>query len=112
MREEMTSLSCPYLKSEVELTVEREQHIAKNHPELVPEHRSGIPETLVDPDEVRRSLQLPSALLFSKRYEDVLDGKSIVVVVMTGGEGKRRNWVIPAYLTRKLIAGEIEWKRS
>ena len=86
MPEELTTFSCPYLNSDVELTLEREHHIAENHPDLLPKHRSGIAETLNDPDEVRRSLQVSSALLFSKRYEGELDGKSIVVVVMAGGE--------------------------
>lgn len=110
--EEVTKFSCPYLNSEVELTREREQHIAENHPDLLPEHRSGIAETLADPDEVRRSLQVSSALLFSKRYEATLAGKSVVVVVMTGAQGNHRNWIITAYLTRRLVAGETEWKKN
>ncbi len=108
----MMKFSCPYLKTEVELTPEREQHITENHPDLLPEHRFGISETLADPDEIRRSLQVSSALLFSKRYEGPLDGKNIVVVVMTGPEANHRNWIVTAYITRKLIAGETEWKRS
>jgi len=94
------------------MTLEREQHIAENHPDLLPDHRSGIAETLADPDQIRRSLQLSSALLFSKQFVGALGGKDIVVVVMTGGEAKRRNWIITAYTTRKLIAGETEWKKG
>lgn len=112
MPEEVTKFPCPYLNGEVELTSEREQHITENHPDLLPEHRSGIAETLADPDEVRRSLQLSTGLLFSKRYEAALDGKSIVVVVMTSAETNRRKWIVTAYLTRKLVAGETEWKKD
>jgi len=109
---EATRFSCPYLNSEVELTAEREQHIAENHPDLLPEHRSRIAETLLDPDEIRRSLQLSTALLFSKRYEGALDGKNIVVVVMTGANANDRHWIMTAYLTRKLAGGETQWKKN
>ena len=37
----MSLFPCPYLKGEVELTDERERHIAERHPELLPEHRVG-----------------------------------------------------------------------
>jgi hypothetical protein len=55
MPEVATKFFCPYLNTEVELTLEREQHISQNHPDLLPEYRSRIGETLADPDEVRRS---------------------------------------------------------
>lgn len=42
--------ACPYLTSEVELTEERERHIAERHPELLPEYRNRIGETLVAPE--------------------------------------------------------------
>ena len=112
MPETVTRFSCPYLKNEVELTSEREQHITDNHPELLATHRTLIGETLADPDQVRHSTQVPSAFMFSKRCEGSLEGKSIVVVVMTGAGGNQRNWIVTAYLTRKLTGGEIEWKRS
>jgi hypothetical protein len=34
----MQTFPCPYLKSEVELTDEREAHIAHTHPDLLPEY--------------------------------------------------------------------------
>ena len=52
----MSRFPCPYLKSEVELTEERECHIAERHPDLLPEHRERVAETLGDPDQVRRYL--------------------------------------------------------
>ena len=57
-------------------------------------------------------LQAPGARLFSKVYKRMLDGKSIVVVVMTDTDVRRRHWIVTAYLTRKLVAGETEWKRD
>ena len=61
----MTILSRLYLKGEVELSDERERHIAETHPELVPEHKVQIAGTLLDPYQVRRSLRFPNARLFS-----------------------------------------------
>jgi len=54
----MARFSCPYLKGEVELTPEREEHIGERHPDLLREHRQRIAETLADPDQVRRSARL------------------------------------------------------
>jgi hypothetical protein len=47
---------CPYLQAEVELTEEREHHIAERHPDLLPDQRSKLTEVLADPDIVRRSV--------------------------------------------------------
>ena len=35
----MATFTCPYLGNEVQLTEEREKHIAEHHPDLLPEHR-------------------------------------------------------------------------
>ena len=35
----MTRYPCPYLGDEVELSDEREQHIAEHHPDLLPNHK-------------------------------------------------------------------------
>ena len=52
---DMTSFFCPYLVGEVQLSGEREAHIAERHPDLLPEHRERIGATLADPNQVRRS---------------------------------------------------------
>ncbi len=44
----MCRFPCPFLQGEVELTEERERHIAARHPDLLPEHRERIAETLAD----------------------------------------------------------------
>jgi len=46
---------CPHLDGEVELTEEREHHITERHPDLLPEHRPRLAETLAAPDQVRTS---------------------------------------------------------
>lgn len=109
----MALLPCPYLGREVELTEERERHIADNHPDLLPEYRDKVAETLADPDQVRQSSRFGSARLFTRWYADVREGKHVVVVVMSGSEGEtRRSWIMTAYISRRLSQGEVEWTRN
>ena len=109
----MTShFSCPYLSGEVELSNERERHIAENHPDLLPEYREQIAETLAAPDQIRISVRFRDARLFSRWFDNVRGGKHVVVVVVTGSDSVSRHWIITAYIARKLAGGEIEWKRS
>ena len=62
----MTKFPCPCLMGKVELTEERERHIAERHPDLLPEHRQRLAEVLADPHQVRRSVRFTSARLFSR----------------------------------------------
>jgi hypothetical protein len=105
--------ACPYLGSNVELTDERECHIANDHPDLLPDHRQCIADTLVDPDQVRRSSRFGNARLFSRWFELLRGGRYAVVVVVSDSAPKVRHWIITAYITRKLAkGGEIEWERT
>jgi hypothetical protein len=106
----MTLLSCPYLRGDVELTQEREQHISGRHPDLLPAYREQLRRTLADPDQVRRSARLANARLFSRRFGNIRGGKHLVVVVLSEPSG--RHWVVTAYLARKLAEGVAEWKRN
>ena len=108
----MKTYPCPYLGAEVELSDERENHIAETHPELLPEHEERLGETLSDPDQVRRSRRFANARLFSKWYDDLTSGKHLVVVVVSEAVPKSRDWVVTAYVTRKIPEGDVEWKRS
>ena len=108
----MTQFPCPYLHGVVELTDERERHIAERHPDLLPEHRERIADTLADPDQVRRSTRFGNARLFSRWFDTVRSGKHVVVIVMGEPDPGGRHWIITAYLARMLAEGEIEWKRS
>jgi len=107
----METIYCQYLKVSVELTKERETHITEHHPDLLPAHRDRIIGTLTDPDQVRRSTRFSSAKLFSRWYSDLLDGKHVVVVVVSH-TAKLRHWVTTAYIARKLVEGEIEWEKN
>lgn len=103
---------CPYLKGAVELTEERERHIAERHPDLLPEQRDRIAETLARPDQVRRSARFGSARLFSRWYTDLRQGKHVVVVVVSDPDPAERHWIITAYMARKLAEGDVEWERA
>ncbi len=108
----MSRYPCPYLNAEIELTGERERHIAERHPDLLPEHHPQLAETLAAPDQVRRSVRFGNARLFSRWYTGVQGGKHLVVVVVSEPDATKRHWIITAYLTRKLAEGELEWMRS
>ena len=108
----MTRFPCLYLQSAVELTEERERHIAERHPDLLLEHHERIADTLADPDQVRRSTRLRNARLFTRWFDTVRGGKHVVVVVVTDVAASRRYWVVTAYMARKLTEGEIEWTKS
>ena len=108
----MTRYPCPYLRGEVELTEERQQHIAERHPDLFPHYRDRIAETVCDPDQVRRSLRFGSARLFSRWYTDIRKGKHVVVVVVSELDPTERHWIITAYMARELSEGDVEWKRD
>jgi len=108
----MQTFPCPYLKGEVELTDEREAHIANTHPDLLPEYLPQVTQTLADPDQVRRSIRMSAARIFYRWFDDVRQGKYVVVVVVSEATPAERNWIITAYVTRRLIDGEIEWQKN
>jgi hypothetical protein len=62
----MTHFPCPYLRGEVDLSEERERHIAAGHPDLLPEYRDLIATTLADPDQIRLSKRFGGAKLLSR----------------------------------------------
>ncbi|MBF0467574.1 MAG: hypothetical protein HQK61_01590 [Desulfamplus sp.] len=107
-----TYFPCNYLKADVEVTAEREKHITKYHPDLLPEYRKYIGDVLADPDHVRRSERFGNARMFSRWFDTVRGGKYVVVVVVSDFLPIIRHWVITAYIARKLSEGGIEWKRN
>ncbi|MBN1955164.1 MAG: hypothetical protein JW900_08960 [Anaerolineae bacterium] len=93
------------------MTGEREQHIAERHPDLLPQYRPCIADTLAKPDAVRRSARFANARLFTRWFDTVRDGKYVVVVVVSDA-APERHWIITAYMARRLAEGEIEWKHE
>ena len=106
----MTKYPCPYLGAEVELTAEREAHIAQRHPDLLPLYQDRIASTLAQPDQVRVSERMPNARVLARYYEDVLAGKYVVVVVSE--LAAHRHWIATAYIARRLSGGIVEWQRN
>lgn len=107
----MRTFSCHYLNSNVELSEEREAHIAHMHPDLLPEYLDQIEHTLADPDQVQRSVRMSAARMFCRWFENVRQGKHVVVVVVSESTPQERHWIITAYIARRLAQGEIEWRR-
>ncbi len=107
----MARFRCPYLNGEVELSEERERHIAVRHPELLPEHRGTLENTLAEPDEVRRDADYPNTRLFIRWFEHLLGGKNVVVAVVSAEVPEVRRWIVTAFATGRPPKGEIEWKR-
>jgi len=105
-----TLMRCPYLSAEVELTDERERHIAERHPDLLPEHFARIADTLAEPDLVRQSARFANATLFSRWFDTIRGGKHVVVI--GGGLPQERHWMATAYLARKVEERGVLWKRS
>ena len=108
----MARFACSYLHGEVELTDEREQHITQRHPDLLPEYREQIVETLASPDQVRRSRRFGNARLLSRWFETVRGGKYVIVIVVSDPAPSDRHWIITAYLARRVEEGVIEWTRN
>jgi hypothetical protein len=104
----MRLFPCPYLKGNVELTEEREAHIAAQHPDLLPEFLSEIELALAQPDEVRKGKRFSSERRFYRWFEDVRNGKYIAVIVVSETDPATRHWIVTSYITRRLPVGDIE----
>jgi len=103
---------CPYLGGPVELTRERERHILRKHPEVMADQSDRLALALSDPDEVHRDPDDAGIRLFFRWIHNWLGGKNLVVVVVSGSGPTARHWVVTAFPSRKLPAGEPEWKRG
>jgi hypothetical protein len=103
--------SCPYLRAEVELSEEREQHIIERHPGTLPAYAEQLSETLANPDLVRNSDRDISAFLFSKWFSTIRTGRFLIVVVVSDTE-INRHWIITVYTTRKITGGTVIWKKT
>lgn len=103
---------CAYLDSEVELTEERERLIIERHPDLPARYQELISDTLVAPDEVRCDVRFENTLLFSRWYPTLRKGRHMVVAVVTDTVPQERNWIVTAYIARKVTQGEVIWTQN
>lgn len=86
-----------YLEEVVELTDEREAHICKRHPDLLPVYKTQLLETMTDPDEVLTTPD-PDKRLFVRWYNNIRGGKYVIAVILTENTHPHRHWVVTAYL--------------
>jgi hypothetical protein len=101
---------CPYLHAGVEVTDERVRHILSGHSELSDCYETLVAGTIGAPQLIMRSRRSPSALLFSRWYDDFLDGKYVIVVVERDQAG--RFWVATAYPSDIEIRGDVIWRAN
>ncbi len=66
-----------------------------------------VGNTLVSPDEVRKSVTDSRTRLYYRFYSDVLKGKFVVVVV----KQVDKNFISTIYATDKIKEGEVLWKK-
>ncbi|MCK5524626.1 MAG: hypothetical protein KAI83_15990 [Thiomargarita sp.] len=102
---------CPYLQGEVILTDEREQHITERHPDLLPQYKQCLVETLLKPLHIRCSRRANNALLFSRWFDDIGPGNYVVVSVIKDNAPRIHPWIITAYLSKRLPKGDIVWQQ-
>jgi len=69
--------------NQIELTEERWEHITKEHPEVKP-YKERIMEVLSMPDYVKISIRDETVMLYYKFYDDIFNGKYVLVVTKKG----------------------------
>jgi hypothetical protein len=100
----MQRFRCSSLGIDVELTDEREEHIAQRHPDLLPDHVHELRRTVEEPDDVMSAFVGSKSLLI--RWVDTLrGGRYLVVVVVSDDAVQGRHWIVTAYLTRRAPQG-------
>ena len=102
---------CPYLDADVELTDERMGHIASRHPDLPLDNFDLIRHTLYSPDMVSRRPKYPNTRLISRWFPSLLNGKWVIVAVVTDAFPHLRHWIVTARIGSQPPKGEIEWPR-
>jgi len=91
----------------IELSDERWLHIIKEHPE-VSLHKERIQEVLVTPDYVKKSSRDAEVLLYYKYYDDIFNGKYMLVVAKKGF----RSFILACYITDMIKKGVALWEKK
>jgi hypothetical protein len=103
------SFTCRFLDADVELTDEREAHIAERHPDLLPARIDRLADTLAELDAIYRG-RADDIVVFSRWY-DADTGKHLLVFVVREEE-RSRYWILTARYSRVPVHGEVLWARS
>ena len=85
----------------VELTSERKRHIVQRHPDMII-HLYKIKNVLLSPDHLRIENYDQRVLLFYKYFDNIDEGKYLVVVVKIN----ERNFILTFYSTHRIKSGE------
>ena len=104
----METFHCPYLGGPVELSDDRERHIANRHGDLLPDHLEYISGTLASPDLVLRRRPTDNDIQFYRWYYGNWNKYMVVIVV----SDPARNWIVTAYPSDRVRRGEVLWQRS
>jgi len=107
----MKLFPCPYLQGEVILTDEREQLMSERHPDLLPQYKQCLAETLLKPLHIRCSRRAHNALLFSRWFDDIGPDNYVIVSVIKDNAPRIHPWLITAYLSKRLPKGDIVWQQ-
>jgi hypothetical protein len=92
---------CQVLDQDLHLTLERRRHIYSRHPELKSLEKE-FQNTILLPEVILK--KITGEYLLVKWHSFVFGGKFIVIVFK---KDKLRSWIITAYLSRKMPAGEF-----
>lgn len=105
--------ACPYLGGLVELTEERERHIAARHRELAARLGEWLAATVAAPERVGRDPLKAGQLAFLRQFSDFSGGRMLLVVVVTSPDAanpaRLRHWIVTAYPVRDVGNWSIEW---
>ncbi|MBI3813824.1 MAG: hypothetical protein HY279_05070 [Nitrospinae bacterium] len=93
--------------SSVELTDERWLHIMKEHPEVA-RHKEKIQEVLANPDYAKKSSRDAEVLLYYRFYDDISNGKYMLVVAKKGF----RSFILTCYITDTIKKGVTSWEKK
>jgi len=89
------------------LTDERWLHIMKEHPEVC-RYKEKIQEVLANPDYVKKSSRDVEALLYYRLYDDISNGKYMLVVAKKGF----RYFILTCYITDMIKKGVTLWEKK
>src|SRR5438132_12290782 len=100
----MPLFPCPYLNASVELTDERERHIAEHHPELLPSHREWLAETLAVAFPVMWKREMAHS-----SGREVNDQRA----AWQGGHRRNAPWAkVPGSRPLRMTSSESRWANS
>jgi len=94
-------------KDVYELTDERWTHIIREHPE-VEQYKKRIQAVLSSPNYVKKSKRDTEVLLYYKFYDDIFDGKYLLVAARKG----LRSFILTCYITDIIKKGETLWEKK